>query len=110
MLQAITWFHYWLDINPLYSVEETTISPSSATLQCILACMTENLQCVITSFNSASLQPAAIMNVNRTSQQFFVLEGLQESTIYEYCISAYDSITNEHIGISICGTFRTAGT
>lgn len=72
--------------------------------------MTENLQCVITSFNSATSQSAAIMNVNRTSQQFFVLEGLQESMVYEYCVSAYDSITNEHIGFTICGMFKTAGT
>lgn len=109
VLQETMWFHYWLDINPLYSVEETSISPSSATLQCRLACMTENLQCIVTSFNPIGLQPATVMNVNKMSQEFLVLEGLQESTVYEYCVSAYDSDTNSHIGFSVCGMFKTAG-
>ena len=64
--------------------------------------MTENLQCIITS-----LQPATDMNVNKTAQQLLVLEGLQESTVYDYCVSAYNNATNELIGYSVCGTFET---
>lgn len=70
--------------------------------------MTEDLQCIITSLNSAGLQPT-IKNVNKTSQQFLVLEGLHESTMYEYCISAYNATKNEHIGYLICGTLETTG-
>ena len=92
----------YVDINPLYSIEETSISTSSATLQCRLACLTEDLQCIITS-----LQPAPDMNVNKTAQQLLVLEGLQESTMYQYCVSAYNNVTNELIGFSVCGTFET---
>ena len=66
--------------------------------------MTENLQCIITS-----LQPATEMNVNKTSQQFLALEGLQESTTYQYCLSAYNNATNELIGFPICGVFNTTG-
>ena len=64
--------------------------------------MTEDLQCIITS-----LQPATAMNINKTSQQLLALEGLQESTIYEYCVSAYNNATNELIGFSVCGMLRT---
>lgn len=64
--------------------------------------MTEDLQCIITS-----LQPATGMNVNKTAQQLLVLEGLQESTMYEYCVSAYNNATHELIGFSVCGTFET---
>jgi len=75
--------------------------------------MTEDLWCIITSFGlTGATLPAAVMNpnVNKTSQQFLVLEGLQESTLYGYCISAYDSTTDEIIGILICGVLKTTGT
>lgn len=72
--------------------------------------MTGNLWCIITSFTLVDLQPAAVvMNINKTSQQNFVLEGLKESTLYTYCLSAYDGTTDEVIGLSVCGMFKTEG-
>ena len=66
--------------------------------------MTENLQCII-----ASLRPVTAMNINKTSEQFLALEGLQESTTYQYCLLAYNNATNELIGFPICGGFKTTG-
>lgn len=72
--------------------------------------MTEGIHCIITSFNNSAVsQPNTDMIINKTSQQILVLEGLQESTLYEYCISAFDSTTDEPIGFPVCGMFITAG-
>ena len=94
------------DINPLYSVKQLNVTPSSTTLQCQLACKTRGLQCRIVLLTT-NFENVPLTAVHQTGLDKFKLQGLSSSTIYNYCISAFDTITNEFIGFQICGKLET---
>ncbi|XP_065912066.1 protein sidekick-like isoform X2 [Dysidea avara] len=93
-------------INPLYSVEQLHVTTSSTILQCQLACMTSGLQCGIVSL-LVNFEEVPLIDVHQRGQCQLLLEGLNSSTIYDYCVSAFDTVTNNTIGFQLCGNFET---
>ncbi|XP_065912084.1 uncharacterized protein [Dysidea avara] len=94
-------------INLLYSIKQLHVTSSSTILQCQLACMTSGLQCQIVSL-LANFEEVPV-DIHQRGQHQLLLEGLKSSTIYDYCVSAFNTITYNTIGFQICGKFKTGG-
>ncbi|XP_065912049.1 titin-like isoform X2 [Dysidea avara] len=93
-------------INPLHSVEQLHVTSSSTILQCQLACMTSGLQCGIVSLLT-NFEEVPLIDVHQIGQHQLLLQGLKSSTIYDYCVSAFDTVTSNTIGFQLCGKVET---
>ena len=68
--------------------------------------MTSGLQCGIVSL-LVNFEEVPLIDVHQRGQCQLLLEGLNSSTIYDYCVSAFDTVTNNTIGFQLCGNFET---
>jgi len=87
-------------------VKRLNVTSSSATLQCQLACKTRDLQCRM-ALLTTNFENVPLVVVHQTGLDKLKLQELSSSTIYNYCISAFDTITNDFIGFQICGKLET---
>ena len=101
-------YNYYVIFNctDINSVKQLKVTSSSTTLQCQLACKTRDLQCRIVLLTT-NFENVPLTVVHQTGLDTLKLLGLSSSTTYDYCISAFDIMTNEFIGFQICGKLET---
>ena len=88
----------------------------SAILICELPCFSPSLQCVISHFitscidvnvaNSISDITGSVMAYSYPTQTI-TLSGLNNSTTYNYCVTATDTTNVMIVGEPVCGSFTT---
>ena len=68
--------------------------------------MTSGLQCGIVSLLT-NFEEVPLIDVHQIGQHQLLLQGLKSSTIYDYCVSAFDTVTSNTIGFQLCGKVET---